>query len=307
MFDTVALSLTYLRPPDFDFLEQNGGKIKISSYTGEPYRVFMNGPIGSKEPRITLTKPQTGYWIVKAEVSIGEWLHGSNIYTPDENDIFNYYDLLSNFVYYKTGYKFDAENARVTRLDPFFDLQIGEENIARIIRSLIDVEIPRYDRKITNDTSVVYKNKGSKSYSTYDKMNEIRRKGATRQEIELARGILRIEVRHKCNRSVSNLSKSLKFPYHKANYLLTRAISEMVIQKAVKLLKLDAMLSEASNCLRSLADTYDKSKPLTLAGHLTFKEKFGINYHELPFINLSAETVKKYERECANAGSLSLE
>ncbi len=116
-----------------------------------------------------------------------------------------------------------------------------------------------------------------------------------------------METQHKDNTAVSNLAKSLKYPNHNANYILTRETSEKVIEKAMKLLNLESLLNESGSTLETLALNFDSAMPLTLAGHLLFKARYGIDYDKLPFINLSEATIKKYDRECAKTGCLSLE
>jgi hypothetical protein len=175
MFDTVALSITYPTPPKEDVIFDNCGKVKISQFTGKPYKYFLNGNSGSKEPRITITKDGNDFWIVKSEVSMGEWLFGSNIYLPEESDLPEFYESFSNFVQFKTGYKFNAHHSRVTRLDVTKDFEVGEAKVCEIIKALSKVTIPKYDRILINDSTVEFQNKGevkNKKYSVYNKQQK---------------------------------------------------------------------------------------------------------------------------------------
>ncbi len=132
-------------------------------------------------------------------------------------------------------------------------------------------------------------------------------KNASETELELAKGLLKLEVEHKDNRAITNLAKSLKMPNLNAHCIMTRQTSEKVLDDAMKILNLEVLLNESNSKLENLAVSFDSSKPLTLAGHLLYKNKYGNNYGELPFINLSENTIKKYDRECVKAGVLSLE
>ncbi len=123
----------------------------------------------------------------------------------------------------------------------------------------------------------------------------------------MANGLLRFGIEHKDNRAVANIAKSLKLPDHNANHILTRQVSDKILEDAMKLLNFQTLLDNAHSPLEKLAENFDSAKPLTLAGHLLYKREFGNNYGELPFINLSENTIKKYDRECAKAGVLSLE
>ncbi len=310
MFDTVGISKTFARSPDVDLLVRNGCQPFFSKYDGEPYKLALNGEFGAKEPRLTISKSPKGYWIIKAEVSIGAWMFGSNLFLPNETDMKQFFPMLSDFVRYKTGIKFEAHHERVTRADPTRDFPIGETNVLRVLKELNNLEIPKYDRRPINFTGVYFKNRGrikNKIYSIYSKFHELANKKASQTEIELAKGLLRFSVEHKDNRAVTNIAKSLKLPNHNANHILTRQVSNKVLEDAMKLLNFQPLLDNNLSPLEKLAENYDSAKPLTLAGHLLYKRDFGNNYGELPFINLSENTINRYDRECAKAGILSLE
>ena len=108
MFDTIAISKTFFSLPDVALLGRNGCKPVFSKYDGEPYKFVLNGKEGIKEPRLTISKSPKGFWILKAEVSVGAWLFNSNLFLPNENDMKRFFADLSNFVRWKTGVRFDA-------------------------------------------------------------------------------------------------------------------------------------------------------------------------------------------------------
>jgi hypothetical protein len=175
MFDTVAISRTFTRSPDIDLLVKNGSKPFYSKYDGKPYKLVLNGLNGAKEPRLTISKSPKALWIFKAEVSIGSWLFGSNLFLPDEKDIINFYLSLSNFVRYKTGIRFEAHLERTTRLDATRDFQIGESRVLSVLKELNSVDIPKYNRKPVNNTGVYFENQGkskNKKYSIYSKYHD---------------------------------------------------------------------------------------------------------------------------------------
>lgn len=310
MFDTVAISSTFARSPNIDLLIKNDCKVFFSKYTSEPYKLVLNGEKDAKEPRLTISKTPKGLWVIKAEVSIGAWMFGSNLFLPNEKDMQEFFPMMSDFAGYKTDIKFDARRGRVTRADPTRDFQIGESKVLSVLKELSNFEIPKYNRKPINNTGVYFENKGkikNKKYSIYSKYHELKEKKADETEIDLARGILRLSVEHKDNRAVANLSKSLNLPDHNANHILTAEVSEKIIADAINLLAIESLIKQEDSTLEKLAKNFDVSKPLTLAGHLAYKSEYGLDYWKLPFINLSEETIKKYERECAKTGILSLE
>lgn len=194
---------------------------------------------------------------------------------PNENNLEQFLTDLSNFVRYKTGIQFDARLERTTVLDVTRDFYVGESKVLTILKDLCNVEIPKYNRKAFNNTSVYFENKGTtknKIYKIYSKQHDFIDKGASDEEIELAKGILRLEIHHGDNRAVSNLGKSLNLPNHNAGQIITRTTSHKVINDALKLLNLNSILNnQGVSKLETLAQNFDKSIPLTLAGHLALK------------------------------------
>ncbi len=136
MFDTVAISRTFARPPNVALLERNGCKPFFSRYNGEVYKLVLNGEIGAKEPRLTITGTPKALWIIKAEVSIGAWMFGSNLHLPDESDMKEFFSMLSDFVRFKTDIKFDAHRERITRADATRDFNIGESKVLTTIKQV---------------------------------------------------------------------------------------------------------------------------------------------------------------------------
>lgn len=310
MFDTIAISNSFLLIPDVELLEKNGCKVFYSPHDGTPSRLALNGQKGDKNPRLTISKTPKEHWVVRAEVSVGDWLYGSNLFLPNERDIQKYLKALSEFVGDKTGIKFDSYYGRVTRLDVTRDFELGETKVLSVLKSLNEIQIPKYHRKPMDFNSVYFENKGkvkNKKLAIYSKYHDLRDKKASDIELDLSKGILRLEIEHKNNKAVSNLAKSLRLPNHNANHLLTRKTSESVIEKAMNLFALKPLLENSQPSLEKLGVAYNSAKPLTLAGHLYYKSKYGLDYGKLPFINLSEETIKRYDRECANIGILSLE
>ena len=180
---------------------------------------------------------------------------------PDENDIQRFLVDLSDFVRFKTGIRFDACLERTTRLDITRDFEIGESKVLTIIKELCNIDLPKYNRRPFNHTSVSFENKGkvkNKKYLIYSKYQECLDNNASETEIELAKGILRLEIQHKDNRAVSNLAKSLKLPNHKAGRIITRETSEKVIGDAMRLLNLESLLNNQSESkLETLASHFD--------------------------------------------------
>jgi hypothetical protein len=314
MFDTVAISQTFARPPDIDLLVRRGCKPVYSQFTGEPYKLTLNGEKDGKEPRITINKSPKGFWILKAEVSIGAWLFDSNIYLPEEKDMDIFFPMLSEYVGDKTGRKFDAGIERVTRADVTRDFQVNESQVLPIIAALGNISLPKYNRQTINGTGIYFENKGkikNKKYSVYSKFHELLTKRASPNELAAAKGLVRCEIQHKNNRAVTDLAKSLKLRNHNADHVLTRRVSETIIENTMNLLNLASLLdcgNGQSDYLDRLVEVYGRSSTtIKLAGHLALKKKYGADYGKHQLFDLSPKTIKGYDRQCAKAGVSSLE
>ncbi len=310
MFDTVAISQTFARPPDMDLLVRNGCQAFYSRHTGEPYKLTLNGEKNAGEPRITINQSPKGLWILKAEVSIGAWLFDSNIFLPEEKDMDFFFPMLSEYVGDKTGKKFDAGIERVTRADVTRDFQIDESQVLPVIAALGNINLPKYNRQMINNTGIYFENKGkskNKKYCVYSKYHDLLNKNASPGELAKAKGLVRLEIQHKNNYAVTNLAKSLKLKNHNADHVLTRRVSETIIENTMKLLNFAPLLEKGNGQLEKLFQTFDSLTAVKLVGHLAVKSQFGADYGDLPFVTLTAKTIKGYDRQCAKAGVLSLE
>jgi len=307
MIDTFQISKTFARPPDESELVSNGWKPLRDKRTGEPTALYLNSARG--EPRLTLSRTRNDYWIIRAEVSLGSWLHGSNLYLPDEDEFHHDLDLLSEDVERRSGIGFDAHTERVSRVDFTRDFQVGENAIIPIISKFAAFKLTRYERVCFGDTTVYFKNAGkekTKQFLIYSKHHERLANSKDMSEQDAAKGVIRLEVSFRKS-AVNRLAKLLKLPSHHANHILTKETSEKVIQKAMKQLHFESLLTEENSSVEKLFELYSATKPLSLVGFLYMRDKFGDDLANQPFINTSPKTLKRYSDDCSKAGVLTLE
>ena len=103
MIDTFQISKTFARLPNH--IESGGSKWKPlrDKHTGESTALCLND--GAGKPRLTLSKNRNDWWNIRAEVSVGRWLHGSNLHLPNEEELHRGLDLFFfpqfiDFVFY---------------------------------------------------------------------------------------------------------------------------------------------------------------------------------------------------------------
>ena len=307
MFDTFQISKTFARPPNKSEIANNGWKPLLNQHTGELTTFCLNSAKGKGEPRLTLSKNRNDYWIIRAEVSLGSWLHGSNLHLPNESELNHGLDLLSEYVESKSGIVFDAHTERVSRVDFTRDFQVGENAVIPIIAKFAKFNLPRYKRICFDETTVYFKNAGkerTKEFKIYSKYHEMSAKG--KSDAESAKGILRLEILYRKS-AVNRLAKSLKLKSHHANYILTKETSERVIEKAAKQLHFDSLLNNEPLNIENLFKHYGAGAGLKYIGFLYLRDKYGEDISKLPFMDVSRKTLKRYLDDCKKAGILSLE
>ena len=309
MLDTFQISKTFARPPTQSELESKGWKPLLDKHTGDLTALYFNSAKGKGEPRLTLSQDRNGLWNIRAEVSLGSWLHHSNLYLPDKDELNYGLDLLSEYVETKSGIIFDAHTGRVSRVDFTRDFQVGENSVIPIIAKFAKLNLPRYKRSCFGETSVYFKNAGkerTKEFMIYSKYQERLAKGKSNAELEMAKGLLRLEVSFRKS-EVNRLAKSLKLKSHQTDYILTQRTSEQVLRKAMKQLHFDSLLNDKPTNIENLFKVCGLVPALKCIGFLYVRDKYGENFPKLPFIDVSPKTLKRYFDDCKKAGVLSLE
>lgn len=309
MIDTLQISKTFLRPPNLIYLLENGWKPLRDKQTGEPTALYFNG--AKNEPRLTLSKNRNEKWIVRAEVSLGSWLYGSNLHLPDEDELRRGLDRLGQYVEDKSGIDFDADLERVTKVDFTRDFQVGENAVIPIIAKFAKLALPKYKRVCYEETSVYFKNslergKLTKQFKIYSKYHERFANSDDAAEHEAAKGLIRLEISF-MKSAVNRLAKSLKLPSHHVNHILTKETSDRALKQAMKLLHFDILLTAENSNVESLFNICDSTEVYKYIGFLYMRDQFGEDFSKLPFVNTSPKTLKRYWDECRSAGVLSLE
>ncbi len=306
MIDTFQISKTFARPPNQSELVKIGWKPLGNKPANEATAFYFN--CASGEPRLTLSKNRNDYWNIRAEVSIGSWLFGSNLHLPNEDELHCGLDLLSEYVQNKSGIVFDAHAARVSRVDFTRDFQVGEHFVIPIIAKFARLKLSRYTRICFDDTSVYFKNKAkekTKQFLIYSKYHERLTNSKDKTEQDAAKGLIRLEVSFRKS-AINRLANSLKLPNHHANHILTRKTSEKVIQKAMTQLYFESLIITDTPDVEKLFNASGSTEAYRYIGFLYMRDQFGEDFSKLPFVNTSQKTLKRYLDECGKAGVLSL-
>ncbi len=309
MIDTFQIFKMLVRVPEERKLISKGWKPLFNRFTGKSTVLILNSPKGTGAPRLTLSQNPLKRWIIRAEVSLGNWLYNSNLHLVNADELSQGLRLLSEYVEDNSGIVFDARTARVSRVDFTRDFSVEEDQVIPIIAKIGELTLPKYVRHNFGDTTVYFQNCGkahTKKFLIYGKYQERINKNKDQSEIEASKGILRLEISLK-KKGVSNLAKSLKLPNHQAQHILTAETSQKVIEEAMTKLHFSSLLSAESASVEKLFDLFKPSMAFNLIGFLYTSDKYGKDLSKTSFINISPKTLKRYADDCRKAGISSLE
>ena len=88
---------------------------------------------------------------------------------------------------------------------------------------------------------------------------------------------------------------------------MTKETSERVIQKAMKQLHFDGLLTAECFNVEKFFELYGAKMSFSLIGFLWLKEIYGEDLAKLSFVKTHPKTLKRYSDNCSKAGVMSLE
>jgi hypothetical protein len=309
MNDTVALSRTLERLPDFDDLQDRGWIVLASSRNG-PYRAYHNQESGLKTPRLTISTNPRKLWVLKAEVSIPTWHLGSTLSLPSQSDIDSFYPRMNDYVSSVSNLWFDAFNARVSKVHFTEDLSLDEAKVLSVIADLRQHRIPRFNCCPINDTTVNFTSKGrkrDKSFCVYSKFHQMEAEKTPLDMLETSKWVLRLESKFDTTKAVYNLAKSLRLPSHCANQILNTETHRSVMRDMRHRLFLESRLTDRTSPENTLAANLTTRAAMTCIAHLHLKRTFGSDYHKMSVFRISHRAARKYDKTCSALGILRLE
>jgi hypothetical protein len=279
MLDTVQLRHLFATQPTIELARSFRSLPQHSSSFKAVW--VMNAPHGSTyQPRLTWTQTNCGDWL-SVEASLPRLLFGRNTVPLLEEDIQAALNKLSAFVYQTVGLEFDAATALVGRVDYFVDFRVGETNVDRYLAAIATATLPRFDRHTIN-TTILFRNK-SKQISVYDKTREILSHHGHSQLNQVmlgeAKGMLRLEVRHKTSDACQRLKEKHRLSRRTALDLFTAAIAFKELSGSLSDLGIDREVLKYDSRIDALHDYYgDTAAFRRLAGFIKLLEHYGENF-----------------------------
>lgn len=295
MFDTVALFRITPRKP----------VIPVGVSTIEhPWKTIIKVEKRMHQPRLTITRQQTGKYITRAEVSVPAWLFGSNSFLPSVTDIPIFFDRLDEFVGQRTGLHFNSRSASVSRLDLCRDYECDPTRIVKIIDNYRMYNYPKRRTELIGGTTVRFAAR-SKQLVVYSKFHEV---SARSEGSDHVLPLIRMEDRHRTAAAVTSLCKSIGLHDRSAERLLSQDVSAAVMDKLeTRLGIVEAIANSPGNPIKSLFETVGAKKARPLVLHRMLETYVGQDYFIHQEFRVSSRTARRRSREAAKLGLFSLE
>lgn len=131
--------------------------------------------------------------ILEIEVSIPKFVHGSNTQSISNTDITIFWNKLHEELAKQLGINIQKEQWKVKRLDVSYNFNV--DNVGSYITELSKLNMSKRTKVTYNENeTVIFMNKSS-SISFYDKEKECLKRKEVSEIIDMAKGILRLEIR----------------------------------------------------------------------------------------------------------------
>lgn len=301
--DSIAIVHSYPRvPPDEDLIalgfSKKRGK-KLGSFTW-----FNNGLRETHEPRISIYETWNKTFRLRVDLSIPNLLFGNNIQLPNENEINEALELVSNNVQQRTGLKFDAFEANTCRVDYAFNRIYKFDQPKAVMARYAHFNIPRLKRNSINYETVYFWNK-SRTIKLYDKYAKECKKNLSLEVKEQARGVIRFEYGIINEISVQRFVKRLKFEDTTAKIICSQENIAIATNELKELLMLDSINFKNESKIKTAFQQIKNIKPaMYLVGFAEAINCFGENFYQQKEFKISESTYKRNLRECQKLGLL---
>lgn len=301
MIDTIALSHVVPTPSDLTSKLEDW-EAKYDSQ-GNIARWVFNIP---DQARLTWSVGHEGLSYIRVEHSLPKLLRKNNVEMITALDVRKGLEYISeytsNMTRHITHREFDANTARVVRVDYCFNFNVGEENIVPYISAVANRNVSRMDRELINDTSVYFKNKGkhkNREILLYGKLAELLACKKTGDELEAAKGMLRLESRFLRADSVNRLAKQMGFERPSSDLLLTQEIADAVLVKDLERLGLDKSTVPLDDRIATLLRAYPREgRGQRLAGFVALLDRYGEGFWKIPDTHTSKGSYYRDARSC---------
>jgi hypothetical protein len=259
---------------------------------------------GSKTlPNLTMIQTPNGIWHLSSMVSLPKMLFGHNAHLPNQAEVFEGLQMISEYVEANSGLSFDVSTATVSLIHFAEDVCLPQAEILRLIRRLAEKTLPPMLKDFCEDSTLYFTTKAkTKQVRIYSKLKEVLdKKRATVEAIENARGKLRFESCFLKKYAIDSLVKRLDLPDRTTRSLLTEDVSNLVLSELLERLNFYELLSDDKSNLEILLERFPTRKAMNLDGFLNMVNLHGENFYKDKNHRFSKDSYYQSARECRKA------
>ncbi|MBS1798095.1 MAG: hypothetical protein JSS81_30040 [Acidobacteria bacterium] len=289
MLDTIGVKQIF-RNRDYTKLLENSNWFQRYQKGKRKHYTYQT-PKGSKLPRLTFSQTFNNFWHLYAEVSLPSWAKGFNYPLSSLEELPDQLAELTAFVNDKIAIGFDAERARVQRVDFAEDITLPPHIIAKAIASLNRSNPAKFDRLgFKNET--IYFNRKNQHIVVYNKTKQAESVGHFNISQENL-GVLRLEVRLASSR-IKNIAKKLGLPDTSAHNIFQKIVADKVIEEAKMTICLEDALNDEPSIVKRLRSKFNGPELPTVLGWAVLLSEFGDTPSLAEYIGVNPRTQRRH-------------
>lgn len=289
------------RPPDEELTERGWMKGKKKGIN-DSIKWISNGLKGTHEPRLSLYETWEKTYRLRADLSIPKFLYGANVRLPDEAEIQEALEIITNNIELRSGLKFDAFSANMCRLDYSVNLKFDPKLVKAVIGRYRNFDVVRLLRHTIGNETVYFENK-SRKIKIYDKHAEVCAKKMSPDVQAQSQGIVRAEYGLLDADSIRNFAARLGFQGTSANEMLSQENIHTAHRELSELLKFDSINFSPDRKIKiAFEQINDVKRAIQLSGFVEAVDCFGEGFYRNEAFKMSKSTYDRNLRECQDLG-----
>lgn len=207
-------------------------------------------------PSLTWSQTLSGDWL-HVQASAPRIIYGRNTVFPTQSDVESAVERVGSFVEETADIEFDANNARVTKVEYFANLPVDRSNLNSYLDAIFDAALPKF-RRSRIDGSVMFAS-GSKIFKFYDKQVEALAKKLGTDAAEEAADVLRYEIRIPTTTACKRLMNKYGLCSRYARDVLVGPVALAELSQGLADLGLDRPIGTYDSRIDRLRDYYGDS------------------------------------------------
>ncbi|MEO6655598.1 MAG: hypothetical protein ABIO36_05905 [Pyrinomonadaceae bacterium] len=236
MIDTIKIAWPMMNCPDSRQLITLGWNPRYDEFSGElaSWRIQEKGISGM--PRLGLFKAPNGLHYCAIQVSLPALVRGSNTLLLTELEVLSALDSLKGIATGRLKQDFlPLSDASVWEIDFARDLTFGDRSAADFMKTLAVMDIKGFERTRYSDTTLYLHPKRCnpryppRTICIYAKQAERIAKNCSESDIELSKGVIRLEYRFRKSSAIKRLVKTLCLPDQRPLTIASSAIAVTVL------------------------------------------------------------------------------